>query len=121
MSIKDFLENDRGFVWVEVAEVRVCSSYFSPNDPFEISKTQILLLEESVREVSGRSLIVGDFNSMSPEWVEARLYKRGILVSEMIARNNLIVSNRAGILPSDEERGGRISTLRFLRPVLPQG
>ena len=49
LSIVDFLEFDAGFVWVEVAKVRVYSCYFSPNDPFEIFETQILLVEESLR------------------------------------------------------------------------
>ena len=65
-SILDFLEIDAGFVWLEVAGVRVYSCYFSPNDLFEIFETQILLFEESLREASGRSLIAGDFNSKSP-------------------------------------------------------
>ena len=51
-SIGDFLETDAGFVWMEVAGVRVYSCYFSPSDPFEIFKTQILLLEESLRDFS---------------------------------------------------------------------
>ena len=85
---------DAGFVWLEVAGVRVYSCYLSPNDPFEIFETQILLLEESLREASGRSLIAGDFNSKSSEWVEARLDRRGILVAEMAARYDLIVLNR---------------------------
>ena len=79
LSIGDFLETDAGFVSVEVARVRVYSCYFSPNDPFEIFETQILLLKESLREASGRSLIVGDFNSKSPEWGEARLAMGGNL------------------------------------------
>ena len=74
--------------------MRVYSCYFSPNDPFEIFETQILLLEESLREASGRTLIAGDCNSKSPEWGEARLDRRGILVGEMAARNDLIVLNR---------------------------
>ena len=45
--------------------------------PFEIFDTQILLLEVSLREASGRSLITGDFNSKSPEWGEACLDRRG--------------------------------------------
>ena len=93
MSIGDFLETDAGIVWVKVAEVRVYSSYFSPNDPSEIFETQILLLEESLREASGWSLIAGDFNSKSPVWEEARLDRRGILVREMFPRNDLIVLN----------------------------
>ena len=66
LNIGDFLETDAGFVWVEVAGVRVYSCYFSPNDPFEIFDTEILLHEESLREASGRSLIAGDFNGKSP-------------------------------------------------------
>ena len=83
LSIGDFLETDAGFGWVKVAGVRVYSYYFSPNDPFEIFETQILLLEESIREASGRSLIAGDFYSKSPEWGEARLDMRGKLVGEI--------------------------------------
>ena len=67
LSVGDFLESDEGFVWGEVAGVRVYSCYFSPNDPFEVFETQILLLEKSLSEAVGRSLIGGDFNSKSPE------------------------------------------------------
>ena len=67
MSIADFLETDAGFVWVEVAGIRVYSCYLSPNDPFVIFETQIILLEESLREASERSLTARDFNSESPE------------------------------------------------------
>ena len=73
LNIGDFLGTDAGFVWMGVAGVRVYSCYFSPNDPFETFETQILLLEESLKEASGRSFIAGDFNSMSSEWGEARL------------------------------------------------
>ena len=67
LSIRDFLDINAGYVWLEVAGVRVYSCCFSPNDPFEIFESQILLLEERLREASGRSLIAGDFNSKSPE------------------------------------------------------
>ena len=87
--------------------MRVYSCYFSPSDPFDVFETQILLLEESLREAIGRSLIRGDLNSKSPKWGEARLDRRGILVEEMVAENNLIVLNQAGNSRSDEERGGQ--------------
>ena len=90
LSIEDFLVTVAGFVWVEASGVRVYSCYFSPNDPSDIFETQILLFEESLKEASGRSLIAGDFNSKSPEWGEARLDRRRILVGEMIAKNDLI-------------------------------
>ena len=49
--------------------------YSSPNDPFEVFETQILLLSEAF----GCSLIGGDFNIKSPEWGESSLDRRGIL------------------------------------------
>ena len=76
-SIRDFLEADTGFVWVEVVGVRVYICIFSPNDPFEIFENQILFLEESLREDSGRSLIAGNFNSKLPEWREACVWTGG--------------------------------------------
>ena len=94
LGVGDFLETDAGFAWAEVAGVRVYSCYFSPGDPFDVFETQTLLLEESLREAIGRSLIGGDFNSKSPEWGEARLDRRGILVGEMVSRNDLIVLNQ---------------------------
>ena len=66
-GIGDVLEIDLGFIWVEVAGVRVYSCYISPNDPFEVFKTQILPLEKSLSEASGWTLIAVDFNSKSPE------------------------------------------------------
>ena len=118
LNIGDFLETDAGYVWVEVAGVRVYSCYFSPSDPFEIFETQILLLEASLKEASGRSLIAGDFNSKSPEWGEARLYRRGILVVEMVARNDLIVLNRGRDLTFRRGAGGLIIDLTIAAPRL---
>ena len=71
LSIGDFLKSDVGFIWLEVAGVRVYSCYFSPNDPFEVFEIQILLLEESFSKAVGRTLIEGVFNSKSPECGEA--------------------------------------------------
>ena len=93
LGIGDFLKSEGEFVWVEVAGMRVCSCYFSAGDPFEVFKTQIFHLEESLREASGLSLIAGDSKSKSREWGEARLDMRGILVGEIVARNALIVLN----------------------------
>ena len=118
MSIGDFLETDAGFVWVEVAGVRAYSCYFSPNHPFEIFETQILLLEESLREASGRSLIAGNLNSKSPEWGEAHLNRRVILVGEMAARNDLIVLNQGRDFTFRRGAGGSIIDLTFAAPRL---
>ena len=92
-GIADVLDTDAGLVWVEVVEVQVYSCYFSPNDPSEAFKTQILLLEGSLCQARVRTLITGDFNSKSPEWGEARLHRKGIVIGEMVARNELAVLN----------------------------
>ena len=92
--------------------------YFSPNDPLEIFETQILLLEESLREASGQSLIAGDFNSKSLEWGEDRLDRRGILVGEMVARNDLIVLNRGRDFTIRRGAGGSIIDLTITAPRL---
>ena len=76
LSVGDFLKSDAEFVWVEVLGVRMYSCYFSPNDPFDVFKAQILLREKSISEAVGRSLIEGDFNSKSPVWGKARLDRR---------------------------------------------
>ena len=118
LNIGDFLETAAWFVWVEVAGVRVRSCYFSPNDPFEIYETQILLLEKSLSEAVGQSLIGGDFNSKSPEWCEARLDRRGILVTEMAARNDLIVLNQSRDFTFRRGAGRSIIDLTFAAPRL---
>ena len=105
---------------MEVAGVRMYSCYFSPNDPFEIFETQILLLKESLREASGRSLIAGNFNSKSTEWGEPRLDRRGILVSEMVARNDLILLNRGRdfTFRQGSMGGGSVNNLTIAAPRL---
>ncbi|XP_043470225.1 uncharacterized protein LOC122503663 [Leptopilina heterotoma] len=94
LAIGKFLETGDGFVWVEVAGVRIYSCYFSPNDPLAKFDTEILSLEESLKTCVGDVLIAGDFNSKSPEWGETRLDRRGTLVTDMISANGLVVLNR---------------------------
>ena len=86
--------------------------------PFEVFQTQILLLEESFCEAVGQTLIGGDFNGEPPEWGEAQLGRREILVVEMVARNDLIVLNQGKILRSDEGRREAINDLTIAAPHL---
>ena len=118
LCIGDLLETAVWFFWVEVAGLRVYRCYFSPSDLFEIFETQILPLEESLRESSGWSLIAGDFNSKSPEWGEARLDRRGILVGEIVARNDLIILNRGRDFTFSRGAGGPIIDLTISAPRL---
>ena len=66
---------------------------------------------------------MGDYNSKAPKWGEARLDRRGILVGEMAARNDLIVFNqgRDFTFRLGAGRRGQMSTSRLPRPVWPQG
>ena len=103
---------------VGIARCSRCQGY---GNPFEIFESQILLLEESLREASGRSLIAGDINSKSPEWGKAHLDRRGILVGEMAARNDLIVLNQGRDFTFRRGAGGSIIDLMFAAPRLASG
>ena len=65
--------------------------------------------------------IAGDFNSESPEWGEARLDERGILVGEIAARNDLIVLNQGRNFTFGREAGGSIIYFTFAAPRLASG
>ncbi|XP_043469805.1 uncharacterized protein LOC122503366 [Leptopilina heterotoma] len=116
--IGDFLETDKGFVWVEVAGVRIYSCYFSPNDPLKKFDAEIRSLEESIRAFDGDVLIAGDFNSKSPEWGETRQDRRGILVTDMVSANDLVVMNRGKELTFRRGASGSILDLTFATPHL---
>ena len=79
------------------------------------------LKKASKRLVDGPLCV--EFNNKSIEWVEAHLDRRGILVDEIIARNELIVLNRCRDFTFRRRAGGGgvLSTSRLPYPVLPQG
>ena len=85
---------NKGFVWAEIKNIRVYSCYFSPNDKLERFAAELDALEESLASASAMDVIItGDFNAKSPDWGEARLDRRGTMVSELIARRDLAVLN----------------------------
>ena len=65
-----------------------------------------------------RSSNVQGFVSKSPEWGEARLDRRGILVGEMVARNDLILLNRGRDFTFRRGAGGSIIDLTIAVPRL---
>lgn len=86
-------EESSGFTWIETEGLRIYSCYYSPNDQYDKFLRDIDELERSMRTAKLKLLMAGDFNSKSPEWGSDRLDKRGIAVSEMIARHNLVARN----------------------------
>ena len=71
-----------------------------------------------MERASGQSLIADDFNSKSPEWGEAHLDRRGILVGEMVARNDQILLNRGRDFTFRRGVGGSIIDLMMTTPRL---
>ncbi|XP_043479937.1 uncharacterized protein LOC122509761 [Leptopilina heterotoma] len=118
LTVGDFLETDKGFVWAEVAGVRIYSCYFSPNDPFGKFDAEIRSLEESLRTFGGDVLIAGDFNSKSAEWGETRRDRRGILVSDMVSAGQLAVLNRGNKFTFRRGISGSILDLTIASPRL---
>ncbi|XP_043481309.1 uncharacterized protein LOC122510602 [Leptopilina heterotoma] len=118
LTVGNFLETDKGFVWAEVAGVRIDSSYFSLNDPFEKFDSEIRSLKESLRTFGGDVLIAGDFNSKSPEWGETRRDRRGILVSDMVSAGQLAVLNRGNKFTFRRGISGSILDLTIASPCL---
>ena len=57
-------------------------------------------------------------SSNSPEWGEVRLDRRGILVGEMVARNDLIVLNQGGDFTFRRGAVGSIIDLTIAAPRL---
>ncbi|XP_051175653.1 uncharacterized protein LOC127290876, partial [Leptopilina boulardi] len=94
LRVDRFLETSSGFVWIEVAGLRMYSCYFSPNDLLADFESDMDDLESSLKESTLDVLVTGDFNAKSPEWGETRLDKRGKMIGEMVSRNNFLVVNR---------------------------
>lgn len=93
LRVKEVGEQASNFVWIDVGGMRIYSCYFSPNDQNEEFARQLDELEESLRMARCELLIAGDFNCKSPEWGSRRLDARGALLSEMIARLDLVILN----------------------------
>lgn len=77
-------ETNKGFVRIEVEEMRIYICYFSPSDHFDKSVWEFNSLEESIQMTKGNKLITDDFISQSPKWQESRLDKSGMLVSTFL-------------------------------------
>lgn len=85
-----------GFAWVDVAEVgRVYSCYISPNCSIEEFETFLDNLTSSTNDApnSNAVLLSGDFNATCETWGAPRSDKRGRLMLDWMAANNLVVMN----------------------------
>ena len=97
LGIRKHKSTKYGFVWLEVDNVRIYSCYFSPNDTLEKFQKDIDELEASLKRTKGEVLVAGDFNGKSSEWGETRSDRRGDIICEFVARNDLIILNTGNV------------------------
>lgn len=99
----------QGFVWIELADLRIFSCYFSPNKPM-VEITQALdQMADAIRSSPKRAIIAGDFNAKSPLWGEYREDQRGRFLTDWAAALSLTCLNE-GTDPTFT-RGGASSIL----------
>lgn len=94
LTIDKIEENHENFVVVHTMGIRIYSCYFSPNMELSDFLIRLSKLEENVKTGKTAVIIVGDFNSKSPEWMSDRLDRRGAAVSELMSSLDLLVLNQ---------------------------
>lgn len=104
--------NGQGFVWVELKEEVIFSCYFSPNAVLGDLEQALGELEDAMREEGRRSgkeiIVAGDFNARAPEWGMEYTDRRGNLVIDWMARNDLQVVNEGSTFTFVRGEGGSI-------------
>lgn len=89
----------RGFVWLELTDLRIFSCYFSPNKALGEIEQALDELGEAIRGSRKGAIIAGDFNAKSPVWGEHREDARGRLVTDWAAGLGLTCLNE-GTVPT---------------------
>ncbi|KAI5745079.1 hypothetical protein M8J76_008121 [Diaphorina citri] len=102
-----FVESEgdgNGFTWAVIGGILFISLYSSFNDPIFLLESSLKDISEKIRAFSGEAVVGGDFNAKSPLWNESRTDQRGLVVSEWIANENLVIQNK-GFVPTYRARG----------------
>lgn len=87
----------KGFTWFETEKYRIISGYCSPNRGEEELRTILEEISVYLRESGSKDVILGaDFNGKSPQWGAPGTDKRGRILTEWIASENLCVLNCGG-------------------------
>lgn len=82
-----------GFRWIKIGGKRFYSCYCSPNSGMIEYSNFIQRLEDSIRTSDAPIVVSGDFNAHSPYWGSPKEDDRGAILIDLIAANNLSVSN----------------------------
>lgn len=98
-----------GFVWVQIVDITLISCYLTPSDSIDEFQSKLNALEDEARNIDGKIIMAGDFNSRAVEWGSQTTNPRGRRVMEMTARLGLAVAN-VGNVPTFR-RPGCIGTI----------
>lgn len=94
-----------GHTWVEVGNMRLISCYNSPNSSDQDLIDMLDSISETVREARNKEILIGgDFNGKSPLWGSTVCDRRGCIVAEWIASEDLYLMNN-GNTPTFRRRG----------------
>lgn len=83
----------QGYSYISTKEYTLYSCYMSPNDNLQQLDDNLNEIGRQVRQNREEAVIVGDFNAKSPQWGLDTTDRRGELVAEWLAENDLIIVN----------------------------
>lgn len=83
-----------GFSYISMPDLIIYSCYMSPNRDIEEFEETLNQIEQQLRRNRKKTIIAGDFNAKSPLWGTKTTDRRGEIVGDWIAQNNLAVVNK---------------------------
>lgn len=107
-----------GFTYVKINDIDIFSCYSSGNQ--DIERLEVLMNEISttIRRRGTKAVIAGDFNSKSSLWTSSKCNKRGALMEEWIAENNLVLLNQREKATFECENYSSVLDLSLVTPDL---
>ena len=94
-----------GFVWIRTHIATFVSCYFSPNRPMDEFELYLNNIRRTAKMDNHPKIFAGDFNAKSHLWEEARINRRGEILSDLIGELDLAILNQ-GKTPTCERHNG---------------
>lgn len=93
-----------GFAYIESEEFTIYSCYSSGNDEIDELLTTLTEIGNIIRFKNQEAIVAGDFNAKSPKWGMNITDRRGYVMTEWTAANNLVIANQ-GMTPTFKRQG----------------
>lgn len=93
-----------GFAFVTIPNLTVYSIYSSGNNDIQLLDNTLHSIERRIHSRKENAIVAGDFNAKSPQWGMDFTDRRGQIVTEWMAANNLIIANQ-GDAPTFQIQG----------------